>query len=155
MADRERPRNAAPRTTTASAQYKRQLHALFDKGEVPESLKDKLAALESENPDAKARVKLTRAARSAPSGPELVKALDALRAELGAVPEDLELVLRYLEHPSDIVLSEALTHLEKAVELGTPLPKKKVFVTRLEGLQVTSFDPRVQARAQALAARLR
>ncbi len=157
--DEAAPRGAPARVATATAQYKRQLDALFDRGEVPEHLKDKLPAPEAAggDPEAKERVRLTRAVRQAPSGPELVKALDALREKLGAVPEDLELVLRFLEHPKDAVLAEALTHIEHAVEMGNPLPKtaKKTFVTRLDGIAVTSFDPRVQARAAALVSKLR
>lgn len=162
--DESAPRGAPARVATATAQYKRQLDALFSRGEVPEHLKDKLPAPaaadgDPEGPGAasKERVRLTRAVRQAPSGPELIKALDALRENLGAVPEDLELVLRYLEHPRDAVLAEALTHVEKAVELGNPLPKtaRKTFVERLKGISLTSFDPRVQARAEALVSRLR
>jgi tRNA-2-methylthio-N6-dimethylallyladenosine synthase len=59
--------------------------------------------------------------------------------------------------PAAAVLAEALTHIEHAVALGNPLPKtsKKTFVTRLDGITVTSFDPRVQARAAALVTQLR
>ena len=157
--DESAPRGAPARVATATAQYKRQLDALFDRGEVPDHLKDKLPAPDAAggDPESKERVRLTRAVRQAPSGPELVKALDALREKLGAVPEDLELVLRFLEHPKDAVLAEALGHIEHAVALGNPLPKtsRKTFVTRLDGITVTSFDPRVQARAAALVAKLR
>lgn len=157
------PRGAPARVATATAQYKRQLDALFERGEVPAHLKDKLPAPEAASADAtadspsKERVRLTRAVRQAPSGPELIRALDALRESLGAVPEDLELVLRYLEHPRDAILAEALTHIEKAVELGNPLPKtaRKTFLERLKGVALTSFDPRVQARAETLVSRLR
>ena len=108
--DESAPRGAPARVATATAQYKRQLDALFDRGEVPDHLKDKLPAPDATggDPESKERVRLTRAVRQAPSGPELVKALDALREKLGAVPEDLELVLRFLEHPKDAVLAEAL-----------------------------------------------
>lgn len=161
--DEPAPRGAPARVATATAQYKRQLEAVFSGGELPAHLKDKLAqaegapaATEGETP-AKARVRLVRAVQKAASGPDLVKALDALRAHDGAVPDDLELVVRFLEHPADAVLAEALTHLERAVELATPLPKasRKTLVARLEGVAVTSFDPRVQGRAATLAQRLK
>ncbi len=149
---------AAPRVATATARYRRQLDALFDRGEVPAHLKDKLPAPEPDgDPAARERVRWTRAVRTAASGPALVSALDALRAATGGVPEDLELVLRFLEHPSDTVLAEALARVESALDNALPLPKaaRKLWVTRLEGVAVTSFDPRVQARASALAARMR
>lgn len=156
------PRGAPARVATATAQYKRQLDALFERGEVPAHLKDKLPAAEAGTPEpsdspSKERVRLTRAVRQAPSGPELIRALDALRENLGAVPEALELVLRYLEHPRDAILAEALGHVEKAVDLGIPLPKtvRKTFLERLKGVALTSFDPRVQARAETLVSRLR
>lgn len=166
--DRAKDRNEAvrgpregrpsPRVATATAQYKRQLDALFDRGEVPAHLRDKLPAPEApSDPAARERVRLTRAVRTGASGPTLVSALDALRAATGSVPEDLELVLRFLEHPSDAVLQEALARVEHALDEGLPFPKtaRKTWVTRLEGVAVTSFDPRVQSRAAALAARMK
>jgi len=146
------------RIATATAQYKRQLDALFDRGEIPPHLKDKLPAPEAPvDPAARERVRLTRAVRGAASGAALISALDALRSTLGAVPEDLELVLRFLEHPSDAVLREALARVEHVLDAGLPFPKaaRKTWVTRLEGVAVSSFDPRVQSRAAALAARMK
>ncbi len=162
--DESGPRGSAPRVATATAQYKRQLDALFDRGIVPDALKDKLPApaesaeaadTTAETSESKARVKLVRAVRAAASGPELVKAIDALRASPGGLPEDPELLLRVLEHPSDAVLAETLTRLESHVDQGLPLPKAKRFVERLKGVEVSSFDPRVQSRAAALAKKVR
>lgn len=149
MADRKRGRE--PRTTTATKDYKRSLDAFFDKGVVPEHIRARMEEV-GIDPDAgpDERTKALRAVRAAPSGPKLVKAIDALRKEFG-LPDDLELLLRVLEHPKDDVLREALALIEPHVDLGTPLPKKRVFIQRLRGLEFSSFDPRVQRRAVEIA----
>lgn len=145
----------APRVESATASYKRTLDAFFDQGVVPDHLKDKLPeADESQDPEAAERVRLIRAVRAAESGAALVKAVDALRAKT-SLPDDLELLLRVLEHPKDPVLLEALGLIEPHIEAGERIPQKKVFVQRLKGLELTSFDPRVQRKAVALAAKLK
>lgn len=154
----ERPAGPKPRVESATKAYRRQLDRLFAEGGLPEHLKDRLPAPEAEEaaPAGKGsdRLKRVRAVRQAPSGPELVKAIDALRKDYG-LPDDLEILLRVLEHPSDAVLLEALALIEQHVEMGDPLPHRKTFVERLKGLELTSFDPRVQRKAATLAARLR
>jgi len=145
----------APRVESATASYKRTLDAFFDKGVVPDHLKDKLPDPdESQDPEAVERVKLIRAVRAAESGPPLVKAIDALRERFG-LPDDLEILLRVLEHPEDPVLFEALGLIAPHVEAAERLPSKRRFVERLKGLELTSFDPRVQRKAATLVAKLR
>lgn len=153
--------SGAPRVATATAQYKRQLDALFERGEVPTSLQARLDALPAAAdalagaPSAsKVRVQLVRAVRTAASGPALVKALDALLATPEGLPDDAELLLRALEHPSDAALGQALAPLEAQVAEGRLPPKPARFVERLKGVALSSFDPRIQARAAALAAAL-
>ena len=142
-----------PRVDSARSAYLRQANAIFDKGELPAHLKAKMeeAGIETGG-DGNLRQKAMRAVRQAESGPALNEAIDALRKEFG-LPDDLEILLRCLEHPRDVVLREALDLIEPHVERGDRLPNKKVFVRRLEGLEFTSFDPRVQRKAIDLAAR--
>lgn len=147
----ERPRGNAPRVESATAAYKRTLDAFFDQGVVPEHLKGKLPAGESEGPSERQR--LIRQIREA-TGKDFVQAVDELRAKFG-LPDDMEILLRVLEHPKDPVLLEALEKIEAYIESGQLVPKKKNFVERLKGLEFSSFDPRVQRKAVALASRLR
>lgn len=148
----------APKLDSATASYKRELNRLFDQGGLAEKFRDQLPAAESDaaskDPKAADRQRRLRAVRQAPGGPELTRALDELRREHG-LPDDLEILLRALEHPRDEVLREVLALVEPHVELGDRLPNKKVFVERLKGVAVSSFDPAVQRKAEALAARLR
>ncbi|MFN3202377.1 MAG: hypothetical protein ACE366_28520 [Bradymonadia bacterium] len=147
----DRRRGREPRVTTATKDYKRSLDAFFDRGVVPEHLKERMAeaGLDGEaSPDP--RTKALRAVRAAESGPKLIKAIDALRKEHG-LPDDMEILLRVLEHPKDEVLREALDLIEPYVELGNPLPKKRQFIQKLKGLEFSSFDPRVQRKAVDIA----
>lgn len=151
---REEPtlRGKPARVESATAAYKRSLDAFFDQGVVPDHLKDKLPAGESEGPSE--RQQLIRAIRGATAAKDLEKAVDSLRADFG-LPDDMEILLRVLEHPKDPVLLEALTLIEAHVDSGKQTPKKALFVQRLKGLEFSSFDPRVQRKAVALVAKLR
>ena len=151
----ERPsggRRRNNRVESATAAYKRKLDAFFDQGVVPEHLKDKLPAGESEGPSE--RQKHIRAIRSSKTGRALEKAVDALRKDFG-LPDDMEILLRVLEHSKDPVLLDAITRIEAYIETGQQVPKKKLFAQRLAGLEYSSFDPRVQRKAVALARKLR
>lgn len=142
----------APRTGSASASYKRQLNALFDRGVVPEALKEKLpeGAIAPTG-----RQKLLREIRDATDLRVLRKTIDALLAEFGMPDEDLDVLLRILEHPDDKVLADALGKLEAYIESGKVVDRKVRFVSRLRNVEAASFDPRVQAQAGRLANRLR
>lgn len=145
-------RGRAPRVESATANYKRQLNALFDRGVVPDALKDKLpeGSLEPTG-----RQKLLREIREASDVRVLKKAVDALVAEHGMPEEDLDALLRILEHPDDRILAQALEKLEAYVESGRQVDRKVRFVARLRNVEASSFDPRVQAQAGRLANRLR
>ncbi|MEZ4468607.1 MAG: hypothetical protein R3F60_28060 [bacterium] len=148
----ERPRAATPRVETATAAYKRQLDALFDgSAALPAHLKEKLG--DAPVGEAGERQKKLRAVMAA-SGGELVKALDAFLAD-HAMPDDLDFVERALAHPKDAVLLAALGVLEAHVGAGKVVPRKALLRSRLEEVELSSFDPRVQQKAAALAARLR
>lgn len=146
------PRGRAARVESATAAYKRKLDAFFDHAVVPEHLKDKLPAGESEGPGP--RQALLRDIRDAKNARALEKAVDKLRKDFG-MPEDMEILLRVLEHSKDPVLLEALGLIEQYVDSGQQVPRKARFVERLKGLEFSSFDPRVQRKAVALANRLR
>lgn len=140
-----------PSLDTATAQYKQKLDAFFDRGVVPEHLKDKLPESESGGPSE--RQTLLRKIRQAKTNQELKKALDTLIKKY-SLPEDPEIWLRALEHPADSVLALALDALETYLDSGQVLKRKAVFIERLKGLEFVSFDPRVQSKAIRLAGRL-
>ena len=140
-----------PKLETATAQYKQKLNAFFDRGVVPDHLKDKLP--EGENKGPSERQVLLRKIRQAKTNQELVKAVDKLVGKYG-LPEDPEIWLRALEHPSDQVLASTLELLEAFLDSGQVLKRKGLFAERLKGLEFVSFDPRVQSKAIRLAGRL-
>ena len=147
-----RGRGRAPRVESATAAYKRKLDAFFDEGVVPEHLKDKLGGAGSKAPTG--RQKIIREIRGAKSQRDLERAVDRLLGEFG-MPDDMEILLRVLEHSKDPILLDALNVIEAYVDTGQVLPRKGLFVERLKGLEFSSFDPRVQAKAVRLAGRLK
>ncbi len=146
----ERQGGPSPRVESATAAYKRKLDAIFEGGEgIPEHLREKLG----EEAGPSERQVAMRAVRAAESGKPLVKAIDAFLAEYEMF-DDMELLLRVLEHPKDPVLLQALEKIGAWVDSGQAVPKKDLFKRRLEGLEFSSFDPRVQRKAQGIAAKL-
>lgn len=132
MADRKKGHQ--PRLKSATAAYKRKLDSLFDQGTT-------------------GRQKAVRDIRDATSQAALVKAIDDF-IETYDLPDDMPLLLRFLDHPSDPLLAKVLAQIEAFVDTGKVLPKKALFVQKLKGLEFSSFDPRVQAKAIRLAAQL-
>ncbi|MCA9546922.1 MAG: hypothetical protein KC613_21095 [Myxococcales bacterium] len=151
--DEHRGPGKGPRVDSATAAYKRKLNAFFDRGVVPEHLKGKLPDGESEG--ASPRQQLMRAIRDADSQRKLEKAVDELVDQFGLPDDDMELMLRVLEHSKDSVLLDALAKVEAFVETGMPMPRKARMVSRLRNVEAASFDPRVQAKAGRLAGQLR
>ncbi|MEE2787591.1 MAG: hypothetical protein VX589_09645 [Myxococcota bacterium] len=142
----------APRLETATANYKRQLDAFFDRGVVPEGLKGKLPAASHEGPNE--RQQLLRAIRDAKGSRPREKAFNKLLDGYD-MPDEPDIWLLALEHTQDQVLRLVLTKIEEYLATGHPLPRKQRFIERLKGLEFTSFDPRVQTKAVALAGELR
>ena len=103
MSDRKR-RNA-PRVESATAAYKRQLNAFFDKGVVPDSIKGKL---QGEAPEATGRQKALRAIREASSQAKLVKAIDAFMKDY-EVPDDMDICIRKPDANTVLVLNTGTT----------------------------------------------
>ena len=145
-------RDRRTRNETATANYKRQLDAFFDKGVVPAHLKDKVPAGENKGPTG--RQKLLREIRDSKGGKSLEKVIDKFLAEY-EMPEDPEFWLRALEHSNDKVLGGVLQQIQEYLDRGLPLPRKNLFTERLKGLEFTSFDPRVQSRSATLVNRLK
>ncbi len=141
-----------PRLETATAAYKRKLNAVFDGGELPAHLKAKLGDGAGQPTR---RQELMRELKSAPSGRKLHKAIDKLREEFGLPEDDMEVLLKCLEHTNDDVLFEALGYVDAYLESGQALPRKTLFKSKIDGLQYSSFDPRVQRLAMRLAGALR
>lgn len=131
MADRKR---GAPRVESATAAYKRKLNKLFD---------EKASGRQKELLDIK----------NASSQAALVKAIDAYMAAHD-VPDDMDILLRFLEHPKDALLAKVLEHIEAFVDSGKVLPRKALYKTKLQGLEFTSFDPHVQIRSTRIAGKL-
>jgi hypothetical protein len=148
---RQTERRGGRNTASATAAYKRQLDKFFDKGELPAHLKARLG--DAPATGAGQRQTLMRAVFAASAGRPLTKALDAFLAEHD-MPDDPKFLLLALDHPKDPVVLEALTRLEAYVQTGQAVPRKTLLASKLEELELSSFDPRVQRKAASLAAAL-
>ena len=145
-------RGRPARVDSATAAYKRKLNAYFDRGVVPDSVKGMITP---GAPEGSERQKHLRAIRDAGSQRALEKAVDALFEAFGLPEDDLEILLRVLEHSKDPILKAAMDKLEAFVESGRPVPRKTRFVSRLKNIEVSSFDPFVQGQAGRLARAIR
>ena len=114
-----------PRLETATANYKRQLDAFFDRGVVPDGLKGKLPAGKDEAPNE--RQQKLRAIRDAKGGRKLEKALDAFLGDF-EMPDEPDIWLMALEHSKDHVLAVAREKIEEYLGTGHPLPRKQRFI---------------------------
>jgi hypothetical protein len=98
-----------------NATYKAELNRFFDKGVASDRIKDLVKKAgserdgkgESDNPE---RVRLIRKVRTAETFDDFVQAVDALYAGDG-LPNDVDLLVRALEHPLEEVIRDALSRL--------------------------------------------
>lgn len=148
----EKRAGRTPQIESATASYKRQLDAFFDKGVVPAHLKDKLPDSAAKGPNE--RQVLLREIRDSAGGKALEKSLDSFLGQYD-LPNEPAFWLRALEHSKDAILSRVLVAIAEYLDTGMPLPRKGRFIARLKGLEFSSFDPRVQSKSIALANRLR
>lgn len=148
---RQTERRGGRNTASATAAYKRQLDKFFDKGELPAHLKERLG--DAPATGAGERQVLMRAVFAAAAGRPLTKALDAFLADHD-MPDDPKFLLLALDHPKDPIVREALTRMTAYVQTGQAVPRKTLLVSKLEELEISSFDPQVQRGAAALAALL-
>lgn len=147
------PRGRAPRVESATATYRRQLDAFFDRGVVPEGLKSRLPKGEATEPSG--RQKLVRQIRDAQDLQVLGRAIDALLKEYGMPEADPELWLQMLQHSDEGVLSQLVTTIEQYVQSGQQLPRKPRFASGLRAIEARCLDTDLQERARRLAMRLR
>ncbi len=137
-----RAKQRAQKEAAASASYKRDLDKLFDGGkDVPDRFKniaDKLKPEEG-SPEALWHAEL-----------ETLRGLD-FRAFVAAatafvkagqrMPDDEELLVRFLDHPSESIVQKTLTHILPILERRAwkkPVPLKN----RLTTLQLAAEDPK-------------
>ncbi|HUB05601.1 MAG TPA: hypothetical protein VMB50_01295, partial [Myxococcales bacterium] len=92
--------------------------------------------------------------REAEDPKAFAEAVDAL-LEKYELPDDPYLLDRILDHPKAQVVQRVLDHLLALAEAGKLQKPPKSLGQRLQSLELTSDDPDVQEKAQALAKKLR
>ena len=142
---RRGPKKQEPKGhATGYSRYKSELNRLFDRGQaaghvshVMRKAKDTAPGEEADGGDG--RADLVRACRLAEDHGQLVATVDAL-LESGPLPDDVELLLRVVDHPKEAVQADALERIERLIR-RKPLKRKAAFVQRLYGLEHTAEDP--------------
>ncbi len=122
----------------ATSGYKSDLNKLFDKGEVPESLKSIVSGISSQSGDAAERQQLLRQARQAETQAEFNVICNQI-LEKYELPDDQNLLTRMLDHPEESIVQKAL---EQLVELDgrRPLMKRALLRTRLVTVEQVARD---------------
>ncbi len=135
-------------------QYKAAVSKLFEGGEIPEGMRDKL----DPTGEGKARDEMLKKIRKAATEDRKAWA-EAVKeyVEKYELIEDAYLLVEWLDHPRDRVVDKSLAKLEQMGEAGALSGPKvpKSLDQRLRALELTGTDPDLQARAKALRAKLR
>jgi hypothetical protein len=134
--------------------YKAAADALFTGGELPEGLAKTFDPEGKRKAQKQAMQKLTESAEDPRVWAQGV--LDYLE-KYPELPEDAYFLDSLLGHPRERIVDKALARLE-TLEAEGKLVKTKVprsMDQRLKGIELTSQDPDMQARAKALRAKLR
>lgn len=136
---------------SASASYKRDLDKLFDSGgEVPERFKDVLSGLAPEEGSEQAEwVEAVRELREIESFRDFARAATRFRRAGHALPDDEDLLIRLLDHPSESIVHDVLEHLVGLHERRT-LKRITPIKSRLSTIEMMSDDPRIAALVAAL-----
>lgn len=136
--------------TTAYSRYKANLEKVFSGGELSDAMRERL----DPTGEGKARDAALRKIRDAESPAAFAEAVDAFVSKF-ALPDDPFLLDRILDHPRPAPVLQALEQLVKLVEEGKLAKPPASLKQRLASLELTSDDPDVQEKAQALAKKLR
>jgi hypothetical protein len=135
-------------------QYKAKVSKIFEGGEIPDLLREKL----DPSGALKARDILLKKIRAAATEDRKAWADSVSEfVEKHELPDDAYLLVDWLDHPKDKVVEMALARLESMAEAGALAGPKcpKSMDQRLRSLELTGGDPEVQARARSLRERLR
>lgn len=138
-----KPRPEPTEQATGYSRYKSELDRLFDAGKasghVAHVMRKATESAPGVGAEASARAELVRRCRTAETHAELVAATDEL-LETGNLPDEVELLLRVVDHPREAVVADALQRIERLIR-RKPLKRKAAFVQRLYGLEQTAEDP--------------
>ncbi len=139
----DKPKREPKGRATGYSRYKSELNRLFDMGKASGHVshvmrKAKDTAPGEEGDGGGGRAELVRRCRMAEDAGELVAAVDAL-LETGPLPDDVELLLRVVDHPKEAVKLDALERIERLIR-RKPLKRKAAFVQRLYGLEHEAED---------------
>ncbi len=136
--------------TSAYTRYKANLEKVFSGGELSDAMRDRL----DPKGEGKARDAALRKVREAETVAEFAAAVDAM-LEKFPLPDDPYLLDRLLDHPKPGPVQLALDQLSQLFEAGKLVKPPASLKQRLASLELTSDDPDVQGKAQALAKKLR
>ncbi len=142
----ERP-SASRKEKHVTQQYKNDLNDIFDKGVIPDYLKEDMAALSK--PKDEGQLRLLAAIRDASSPAALRKAVNAYTKKHKEFPDDTTILYRVLECDDEAVLLQAIRQIAKIAEVE-PLPSKRQLALKLESIALMAEDGELIDEAEEL-----
>ena len=148
--DREKsPEDKRRESSGAYGTYKKDIDKVFSGAEIPAYLK---AALPKG--DGEGRLKLLGAIRRSTDEEELADAMRAYLEKYDDFPDDFELMQRVMDYPDEAVQLKVLRQLKRMAEF-MPVPHKKQFILKIDGLAMLADDDDLRELAEELADMLR
>ena len=140
------------RAGRTSKTYKAELDRFFDHGKASHRIKGLIKTggvpeTKSEPEDQK-RLELIRAIRASETFDGFVSAVDSLRKDYD-LPDDIDILTRVLEHPSDQAIQDAVKRLLD-LSLRMSLAQTKAIVMRLNSIEHATEEPKTLALMREL-----
>lgn len=152
----DRSRGEGPRRGPRSEKsYRAALDRLFDSGKIADIVDPKTGGRSGEDGEqGESRIKLQARIRAAGDRDELTAAVDAYLAHSDALPDDLELLGRVLEHRDPARQLDAMERISDLLDTGARPKRTRAMVGQLKMLRDVGDDPEIVAAARALIERL-
>ena len=142
----DRP-SATRKEKRVTEKYKKELNDLFDKGIVPELVKEDMETLSK--PQSGGQLRLLAAIRDASGPAALRKAVKTYTKKHKEFPDDMEILYRVLECDNESVLLQAIRQIAKIADIE-PLPSKRQLSLKLESIALMAEDGELIDEAEEL-----
>lgn len=148
----EKPVVERKRGPGSQKSYRAQLDRLFETGKIADLVAQKLPCAADSDP-AENRLKALGAIKRAMDRDTITRELDAYLEKFGALPDDLEVLEKALEHRSPGQQLLAMQRIDALLDREQPR-RKRAMVGQLKLIRDLSDDPALTALARKLLGRL-
>jgi hypothetical protein len=133
--------------------YRAALDRLFETGKIAELVEQKAPGSGESKEHGESRIRMLAQIRNAPDPESLTRAVDAFLAQFDALPDDLELLGRVLEHRSIDRKIEAMERIDKLLDRERP-KRTRAMLGLLKMIRDVGDDPEAVDLATRLIERL-